>query len=95
MICKSAPRVSQKHNIDEFGKAIFVAKKVSTSLNYVSLILLELVDLQLCRNVRWKQLSYLEMEPSLLNENNSAFNVLSFSVQIKIWLSYLLYIMYF
>ena len=35
------------------------------------------------------------MEPSLLNENNSAFNVLSFSMQIKIWLSYLLYIMYF
>ena len=39
-------------------KPSFVAKKVWASLNYVSLILLELVDMQLCQNVRWRQVIY-------------------------------------
>lgn len=39
-------------------KPSFVLKKVWASLNYVSLILLELVDMQLCQNVRWRQVIY-------------------------------------
>ena len=94
-LCHKSVKVHQ-----EFHKGIIfmrlekpsvVAKKVWASINYVSLILLELVDIQLCENVRWRQV-ICKWNSGFLKENNAAFTVMSYSMQMKTWLSYLGYI---
>ena len=47
--------------------------------------------MQLCQNVRWRQVIY-KWNSGFLKGNNAAFTVVSYSMQIKTWLSYLGYI---
>lgn len=61
-LCHKSVKVHQEFHrgiiFMSLEKPSFVLKKVWASLNYVSLILLELVDMQLCQNVRWRQVIY-------------------------------------